>query len=143
MLQFVLHASPDTAKVYSVHPIEVLRGLVRCIARRHLDARVVERHIEPAEMRHSPLDHVCDLRLVGDIADHTHDPTPGGRQPVGGYLQRLFVDVGENDGRPGDGESFRRRQSHARTRSGHQSDLAAEIIGRIHQNHLTSIWLQA
>jgi hypothetical protein len=38
------------------------------VRRRHLDACIVERHVEPAVLCDCTIDHRRDLRLVGDVA---------------------------------------------------------------------------
>ena len=66
--QFVFHAGPHAAQVDRVDPVEHLGGFVGGVARRDLDAGVVERHVQPAERVDGGLHRRGDAVLVGDVA---------------------------------------------------------------------------
>ena len=63
----MLHAGPDPALVHSGDALEILDRLVGGIRWRHLDAGIVERHVESAILCDSTVDHRGHLRLVRDI----------------------------------------------------------------------------
>jgi hypothetical protein len=129
----VLHAAPHAAQVHRVYAVEVLGRLIGGVARRYLDAGVVEGHVEPAEGRHGSIDHRRDLGLVGDVASDGERPPPGRVQPLRHSLQRGVVKVGEDDGRARLGEGLRRCQSYAGPGASHERDLPAEVVGRTHR----------
>src|SRR5215207_7268109 len=70
--ELMLHAGPDAPEIDRIHTIEVLGRLVRCVARRDLNAGVVEGHVEPAEASNRAVDHRGDLSLVRYIAGNSN-----------------------------------------------------------------------
>src|SRR4051812_20179734 len=95
----MLHAGPDAPEIDRIHTIEVLGRLVRCVARRDLNAGVVEGHVEPAEASNRAVDHRGDLSLVRYIAGNSNRLMTRRGQRVGRCTQAFLVDVGEHDGR--------------------------------------------
>lgn len=127
----MFHARPDAAQVDRIDAVEDVGRLVGGVARRDLDAGVVERHVQPAEGVDRALDEGGDLVLVGHIAGHAERLITGGGQLVGRGTKRFLVHVGEHDGRAGFGEGLDRGEAHPGAGARDDGDLAVEVVGRV------------
>jgi hypothetical protein len=130
--QFVFHAGPNAAQVDGVDPIEALGRLVRCIARRRLDAGIVVGHVEPAEGGDRPLDHRGDLVLVRHVASHGQELATGVFKASGGCIQSRTGNIGQHDGSTGIEKRLRGREADAGAGAGDERNLAFEVIGDRH-----------
>jgi len=134
--RLVLHAGPHAAQVDRGDAVEVLGRLVRRVARRDHDPRVIERHVEAAELPDGALDEGGDLLLVRDLAGDAERLPAADSQLVGGGTQRLLVGVGEDDGGAGLGEGPSGGETHSGAGAGDDGDLAVEVVGRVHASPL-------
>jgi hypothetical protein len=73
-------------------------SIVGSVRRRHLDASIVERHVEPAILCDRAIDHRGHLRLVGDVAGDTDGGAALQNEPLGLLRGEIFVYVGQQDG---------------------------------------------
>ena len=112
----------------------MLDRLLGGVRRRHLDAGIVERHVEPAVLCDRAVDHRGHLRLVGDIAGDADRGAALEDDPLGLLRGEIAVYVGQHDGGAALGEHARRRQPHAFGSAGDQGHLAFEIVDRVHLN---------
>jgi hypothetical protein len=130
--QLVLHACPDAELVDRRHALEVLGRFVGGIARRHLDAGIVERHVEPAIFGNRPINCGGDLRLVRHVAGHA-DRNAAFLDDLRRFLRgKIPVAIGQHHGRAVLCEGAGGGEAHAHRRAGDQSHLTREVIGRIH-----------
>jgi hypothetical protein len=90
----MLHASPDATLVYRGDALEMLDRLVRGVAWRHLDAGIVEGHVEPTVLCDRAVDHRRHLRLVGDVAGDANCGAALEDNPFGLFRGEIAVDVG-------------------------------------------------
>jgi hypothetical protein len=75
---------------------------------------------------------MADVVFGGDVAGDGEYLVARGGEVVGGRVEVIVVDVGEDHSSAGLGESLRGGQSHAGPGSGDQRDLAGEVVARIH-----------
>ena len=73
----MLHARPDTAQVDAGDAVERFGRLVGRVGERQHDARVVERHVKPAERVDGAVDERGDLVLVRDVTGRAEGVVPG------------------------------------------------------------------
>jgi hypothetical protein len=134
----MLHRCPYPAIVDQVHTVEVLSAFFGGVGEWNHDAGVVEGHVEPAERGCGLVDHGRYLIFGGDVAGEAEDLVPGGAQLIGGSANGVGVDVGQNDGSAGLGEGLRGGQAHAGAGTGHQGDLAGEVVAGVHVQNSTA-----
>lgn len=130
----MLHAGPDPPLINRGDALEILDQLVGGVRRRHLDAGIVERHVEPAVLCDRAVDHRGHLRLVGDIAGDTDRGAAFEDDPLGVLRREITVYVSQHDGGAALGEHPRRRQPHAFGGARDQGHLPFEIVDRVHLN---------
>ena len=90
----MLHAGPDPPLVNRGDALEILDRLVGGVRRRHLDAGIVECHVEPAVLCDRAVDHRGHLRLVGDIAGDADRGAALEDDPLGLLRGEIAVYVG-------------------------------------------------
>jgi hypothetical protein len=117
---------------YPDNTLEVLDRFVGGIARRYLDAGIIEGHVEAPVLGDCSVDGCGDLRFVGDVAGNAD-----GGAAIGDYPRRfggceLTIQVGQDDLRAALGESARRGQAHAHGGSGNEGHLAGKVIAWVH-----------
>jgi hypothetical protein len=114
LAKLVLHAGPYAAEVDPIHAVEGFGGLVSEVGGWGLDdAGVVEGHVESAEGSDGGVDHGGDIFFGGDVTGDGRSLVAGRSELVGGYPERVLIDVAEDHGGPGLGEGLRSGQSHA------------------------------
>jgi hypothetical protein len=130
--QLVLHAGPHAPLIHGGDPLEVLDRLVGGIRRRHLDAGIVEGHIEPTVLCDRAVDHRCNLCLVRNVAGNADRGTALDADPLSLSRGEVAVEIRQHDGGAALGEHARRRQAHAFRGTRDQRHLPFEIVDRVH-----------
>jgi hypothetical protein len=99
---------------------------------RHLDAGIVKGHIESAVLGNCTVDRGRYLRLVGDVARDADRGAAFPDDPFGFLRREVAVEIGEDDECAAFGECTGGCQPHAHRRARDKSDLALEVIDRVH-----------
>ncbi len=129
----MLHAGPHSPLVHRDHALKMLAWLIGGVRGRHLNAGIVEGHVEPAVFRDRAVYHRGHLRLVGHVAGNADCVTALVDDPFGLLRGEIAVQVGQHDGGAARGKQARRRKPHAFGGAGDQGNLAFEIVDRIHR----------